>query len=67
MFASFLVLDRQEAVTCPPSSKGCVNMLYTTRPLKISPRRQSAELLCGISVLYTSLHFQGAEFFSCVL
>ena len=37
-----------------------------TRPLKISPRGKAPKLLCDISVLYTSLHFQGVRFsFAC--
>lgn len=39
----FVVLDGQDGVACPSSSKGCVNMLHTTRPLKTSPKGQSPE------------------------
>lgn len=39
-------------------------MLQTTRSLKISPRGKAPKLLCGTSVLYTSLYFQGGEVFS---
>ena len=63
MFDSFLVLDEAEAVTCPSSSQGCVNMLQTTRYLEVAPRGQASEALCGISVLCTSVYFWGGDFF----
>ena len=60
MFASFFVLDEAgAAVIFPSSSKGCVNMLQTTRPLDVSP-----EPLGGISVLYISVYFQGGTIHS---
>ena len=52
MFASFFMLDEADAaVIFPSSSKGCVNMLQTTRSLDVSP-----EPLGGISVLYIYLY-----------